>query len=100
VKITVIATGFQARDERSRAMARRAEPVEAVREVPALRSVPPPLPADAKPTARREPALVTAPAVQRTPVSMRREPPVYRPDDDQFDIPAFLRRPNGKPPLE
>jgi cell division protein FtsZ len=101
VKITVIATGFQARDERSRAMARRAEPVEAVRDVPALRSVPPPLPADAKPAgARREPVLVTAPAAQRTPVSMRREPPVYRPDDDQFDIPAFLRRPNGKPPVE
>jgi hypothetical protein len=31
---------------------------------------------------------------------MRREPPVYRPDDDQFDIPAFLRRPNAKPPVE
>ncbi len=98
VKITVIATGFQPREERSRAAARRVEPVEKVRETPALRAVPPPLPAEAKPTVRPQ-VLVTAPA-QRTPVSMRREPPVYRPDDDQFDIPAFLRRPNAKPPVE
>ena len=100
VKITVIATGFQGRDERSRALARRAEPVAVVREVPMLRPVPPPMPAEPKPAARREPAVITAPAIQRTPVSMRREPPVYRPDDDQFDIPAFLRRPNAKPPVE
>src|SRR5512141_252503 len=33
VKITVIATGFQGRDERSRAMARKVEPVEVKREV-------------------------------------------------------------------
>jgi cell division protein FtsZ len=103
VKITVIATGFQGRDERSRAMARKVEPVETVREVAAARAVaPPPLPADARPKiARREPALATAPAQQRTPVSIRREPAVYRPgDDDQYDIPAFLRRGGPGAPRE
>ncbi len=95
VKITVIATGFQGRDERSRAMARKVEPVEVKREVAQVRAaVPPPVPADARtPAARREPALATAPTPQRTPVSIRREPAVYRPgDEDQYDIPAFLRR--------
>src|SRR5512142_964393 len=57
VKIKVIATGFQNRDERSRALARRAEPVEAAREVAPVRAIPPPLPAEAKPAVRREPAL-------------------------------------------
>jgi cell division protein FtsZ len=103
VKITVIATGFQNRDERSRALARRAEPAEVSREAPALRAVPPSMPSEQKPAARREPALVTAPAVQRTPpVSIRREPAVYRPgEEDQYDIPAFLRRGGTpKPPAE
>src|SRR5512140_3414089 len=92
VKITVIATGFQGRDERSRAMARKVEPVEVKREV-ARPAVPPPVPADVRPPAvRREPAVATAPAPQRTPVSIRREPAVYRPgEEDQYDIPAFLR---------
>src|SRR5512147_1171190 len=90
VRITVIATGFQGRDERSRAMARKVEPVELVREVASPRAAPPPVPAEPRPQAvRREPALATAPAPQRTPVSIRREPAVYRPgDEDQYDIPA------------
>ncbi len=95
VKITVIATGFQGRDERSRAVARKVEkPAEVVREVVSARAAPPPLPGDARPpVVRREPALATAPAPQRTPVSIRREPAVYRPgEEDQYDIPAFLRR--------
>ncbi len=105
VKITVIATGFQNRDERSRALARRAEPVEVAREmareVAPVRAIPPPLPAEAKPAVRREPALVTAPAPQRAPVSIRREPAVYRPgDEDQYDIPAFLRRGGTGAPRE
>ncbi|HVO21388.1 MAG TPA: cell division protein FtsZ [Anaeromyxobacter sp.] len=103
VKITVIATGFQARDERSRAMARKVEVVAAPAEVAAVRTSPPPLPAEAKaPPARREPARATpAPAPQRTPVSFRREPAVYRPgDEDQYDIPAFLRRGGSGAPRE
>lgn len=100
VKITVIATGFQAREERSRALARKVEPVEA-RAPATVRQVPPPLPveATAKAPIRLQtpaaPAHVTAPAK----VSFRREAPVYRPtDEDQYDIPAFLRR--GNPPRE
>ena len=103
VKITVIATGFQGRDERSRAMARRVETLEVAREASPPRSAPPPLPIEARPApARREPALATAPAApQRTPVSIRREPAVYRPgDEDQYDIPAFLRRGGTGAPRE
>ncbi len=65
-------------------------------------STPPPLPADPKPAVRREPALAPAPAAGRAPpVSFRREAPVYRPgDEDQYDIPAFLRRGAAKPTQE
>ena len=123
VKITVIATGFQARDERSRAMARKVEAIPATAEAASPRASPPPLPAEVKPAPtrreparpvpaqapqrtpvsfRREPALATAPAAQRTPpVSIRREPQVYRPgEEDQYDIPAFLRRGGNGAPRE
>src|SRR5512138_29763 len=101
VKITVIATGFQNREDRSRAMGRKLEPVELVREVARV-AAPPPLPAEPRPQVlRREPALATAPAPQRTPVSIRREPAVYRPgEEDQYDIPAFLRRGGSGVPRE
>jgi cell division protein FtsZ len=91
VKITVIATGFQARD------AQRARPVQVPVQAaapPAARRPPPP-PA-AAPEPRKEPvpirlATPVAPAVVRAPV--RRETGPYRPlDDDQYDIPTFLRR--------
>ncbi|HET6438037.1 MAG TPA: cell division protein FtsZ [Anaeromyxobacter sp.] len=89
VKITVIATGFQAREERSRAMARRAEPAES-REAAALRTVPPPLPDEAVQPPRTA-AVAAAPV--RKPVPAGRQPLVFRPaEDDQYDIPAFLRR--------
>ena len=82
-------------------MARKVEPVEVLRES-SVRAAPPPLPADPRPQlGRREPALATAPAPQRTPVSIRREPAVYRPgDEDQYDIPAFLRRGGSGAPRE
>jgi cell division protein FtsZ len=92
VKITVIATGFQAREERSRALARKTEPAEALREAP-VRHVPPPLPVEARVKDARTVQPVPVAPPQRTPVSVRREPPVFRPaDEDQYDIPAFLRR--------
>jgi cell division protein FtsZ len=104
VKITVIATGFQPRDERSRALARKVEEGEARREAvqaAAVRHVPPPLPVEAR---VREPARfqpAAAPAQPRTPVSFRREPAVYRPtEEDQFDIPAFLRKGGAGVPRE
>jgi cell division protein FtsZ len=38
-------------------------------------------------------APAPAPAHVRTPVSFKREPAIYKPlDDDQYDIPAFLRK--------
>jgi cell division protein FtsZ len=101
VKITVIATGFQARDERSRALARKAEPAEApAREQATVRQVPPPLPVEVRPQPVRA-APVAAPAGQRVPVPFRREAPVFKPaDEDQYDIPAFLRRGSSNVPRE
>jgi cell division protein FtsZ len=101
VKITVIATGFQGREGEKRTPVPRAAQVQ----VPAssaagvTRALPPPLPVEAK--AKPEPVRLTEPArpapatvpAGRVPVSFRREAPVFKPaDEDQYDIPAFLRR--------
>jgi cell division protein FtsZ len=101
VKITVIATGFQGREEKSRAMARKVESVEVLQAAP-VRAIPPPIPAEAKPreAPRSTAAPAPTPAPQRVPVSFRREPAIFRPgDEDQYDIPAFLRR-GGSAPRE
>ncbi len=90
VRITVIATGFQARDER-RPPARVAVQVPAAA---AVKSVPPPLPAEAR---GKEPIRLAQPAQQPATVSVPRAPRrEFKPaeSDDQYDIPAFLRR-NG-----
>ena len=99
VKITVIATGFQGRDaQRTRPVQ---VPVQAVAPPPARRA-PPPAPAPAPVEPRKEPAPIrlatpAAPVVVRAPAP-RRETGPYRPlDDDQYDIPTFLRRgPQGR----
>jgi cell division protein FtsZ len=94
VKITVIATGFQGREGEKRART----PVQV--QVPAaqVKPLPPPLPADAKKDA---PALRVAqpapqPVVARAPSAgapVRRDPTSFKPlEEDQYDIPAFLRR--------
>jgi cell division protein FtsZ len=100
VKITVIATGFQGKEERSRALART--PVEAKLPIAQVRQVPPPLPEAAKP---KEPirlqqvAPVTVPA-RPAAAPVRRDPASFKPaDEDQYDIPAFLRR-GGTAPRE
>jgi cell division protein FtsZ len=91
VRITVIATGFQGREER-RPPARTAVQVPAAG---AVKSVPPPLPQEARP---KEPIRlaqpVQPPVTVATPRAPRRE--AFKPgqSDDQYDIPAFLRR-NG-----
>jgi cell division protein FtsZ len=94
VKITVIATGFQGRDVKP--SARPTVQVQVPASAPVTKAMPPPLPPEAKkdPIRLATPTVpVTAPAVVRTPVSFRREPAVYKPlEDDQYDIPAFLRR--------
>jgi cell division protein FtsZ len=93
VKITVIATGFHGSESEKRTPLPRATQVQVAQQPAAAKAIPPPLPAEAKPKA--EPVRLTAPTAPpvRQPVSVRREPPVYKPmDDDQYDIPAFLRR--------
>ena len=94
VKITVIATGFHGSETEKRTPIPRATQVPVVQQ-PAVvaKAIPPPLPVEAKP--KPEPVRLTAPATvpARQPVSFRREAPVYKPmDEDQYDIPAFLRR--------
>ncbi len=94
VKITVIATGFQGREVKP--SVRPSAQVQVPASAPVTKAMPPPLPPEAKkdPIRLATPTVpVTAPAVVRTPVSFRREPAVYKPlEDDQYDIPAFLRR--------
>jgi cell division protein FtsZ len=95
LRITVIATGFRGREVERRTPARPAQV-----QVPAsgaLKSVPPPLPQEAK---AKEPIRLAQPvqvaAAARAP--SRRD--AFKPADseDQYDIPAFLRRGGGQPP--
>ncbi|HEX9050475.1 MAG TPA: cell division protein FtsZ, partial [Anaeromyxobacter sp.] len=95
VRITVIATGFQAREERRAPAARAQVQVPATA---AVKSMPPPLPPGAPPPVGVEPARapirlaqVAQPATVAVPRA-RRE--AFKPadNDDQYDIPAFLRR--------
>jgi cell division protein FtsZ len=105
VRITVIATGFQARDGERRAAPAR--PVQVQVPQAAVRAVPPPLPAEAK--AKEQPirlaqqvapAVAPAMAVTRVP-AQRRDATAFRPaeSEDQYDIPAFLRK-GGRPASE
>jgi cell division protein FtsZ len=95
LRITVIATGFRGREVERRTPARPAQV-----QVPAsgaVKSVPPPLPQEAK---AKEPIRLAQPvqvaAAARAP--SRRD--AFKPADseDQYDIPAFLRRGGGQPP--
>ena len=94
VKITVIATGFAAKEVTVRPVQPRqvALPVAVAR--PA--APPPPRPAEAPAAAAPAPAAAR-PAVAPRPAAPRpprvRDPKGYQPlADDQYDIPAFLRR--------
>jgi cell division protein FtsZ len=103
VRITVIATGFQPGEEkrlppRSAQQALQSQPV-VVKAV-----APPPLPAQARAEAKpKEPIRlaqsVPAVAVARASAPVRREPGKLPESEDQYDIPAFLRK-GGRPPLE
>ncbi|HSN13987.1 MAG TPA: cell division protein FtsZ [Anaeromyxobacteraceae bacterium] len=92
VKITVIATGFQPRDAERRPP-RAALQVQVPASAPVAKIQPPPLPSP-EPKAR-EPQPIrlsspTAPAVVRAGV---RATQAFKPaDDDQYDIPTFLRK--------
>jgi cell division protein FtsZ len=96
VKITVIATGFQPRE------AQRARPVQVQvpATVPAAAAAParpPPPAAHAQPAEAKKPAapirLATPAAPAAVRAAARRDGGPFKPlDDDQYDIPAFLRR--------
>jgi cell division protein FtsZ len=100
VRITVIATGFQAGEEK-RGSARSVQPALQAQPAPIVKAVvPPPLPpvakADAKP---KEPIRLAqpAPAVAVARAAVRREPSKLPESEDQYDIPAFLRK-GGRAP--
>jgi len=106
VKITVIATGFaaaaQASDRRTPARIQVQVPKEApVAQVKA--AIPPPLPIE-----KKEPLKLTTVSVPAGKASAAGRNPVRRPngtepfkqsDEDQYDIPAFLRK-GSHPPQE
>ncbi len=97
VRITVIATGFLPRDEKRPA----GRPVQVqVPQTAAVKPLPPPLPAEAKEPIRLAQPAAPALAAARAP-SQRRDTSAFKPleAEDQYDIPAFLRR-GGTAPRE
>jgi cell division protein FtsZ len=98
VRITVIATGFHPRDVERRPSTRAAQV-----QVPAsalVKPAPPPLPAArAEPIRLAQPVVAAhavAPVAARVPA--RRDAAYKLPEgEDQYDIPAFLRRGQGPP---
>jgi cell division protein FtsZ len=82
----VIATGFQ--PPASRAAARTPVQVQVPVTAPVVKAVPPPLPTEAKAPVRLTQAVV--PVTARAPMARREG---FTPlDEDQYDIPAFLRK--------
>jgi cell division protein FtsZ len=100
VRITVIATGFQAGEEK-RPPARSVQPVLQAQPAAVVKAVvPPPLPPAPKPELKKEPirlAQPAAPAVAVARAAIRREPSKLPETEDQYDIPAFLRK-GGRAP--
>jgi cell division protein FtsZ len=101
VKITVIATGFQPRDA-DRRPPRATVQVQVPASAPVAKIQPPPLPPPAEAKAR-DPQPIrlstpSAPAVVRAGV---RATQAFKPaDDDQYDIPTFLRKNPPRGPTE
>ncbi len=101
VKITVIATGFAAKEVTVRPVQPRQVAMPAVASRPAAPPLPRPppeisrAPAAAPPVRVAPPTPVPVTAAPRAP-RVRREPGSFKPlDEDQYDIPTFLR--NGQP---
>ncbi|HTP51762.1 MAG TPA: cell division protein FtsZ [Anaeromyxobacteraceae bacterium] len=97
VKITVIATGFSAKEAPVRAAAPKQVSLPAVAAPRA--AAPPPLPAPARaaeprlaPAPARAPEPAPAPRPRPPPARSREVAPYKQLDEDQYDIPAFLRR--------
>jgi cell division protein FtsZ len=92
VKITVIATGFQPRDA-DRRPPRAAIQVQVPANAPFAKIQPPPLPAaEAKPR-EPQPIRLSTPAAPAVVRAGARATQAFKPsDDDQYDIPTFLRK--------
>jgi cell division protein FtsZ len=89
VKITVIATGFQPPASRGAARNPVQVQVPAAMSAPVVKAVPPPLPTEAKAPVRLTQQAVV-PVTARAPAPRREG---FTPlDEDQYDIPAFLRK--------
>jgi cell division protein FtsZ len=92
VKITVIATGFQPRDA-DRRPPRATVQVQVPANAPFAKIQPPPLPvAEAKPR-EPQPIRLSTPAAPAVVRAGARATQAFKPsDDDQYDIPTFLRK--------
>jgi cell division protein FtsZ len=101
VKITVIATGFGPREGERRSAAARPPPVEVAAALAPRAQAPAPAPAPAEAIRVVKPAAAPAPAT----VSVKAGAPARAPapggfradQEDQYDIPAFLRKGGGPP---
>jgi cell division protein FtsZ len=92
VKITVIATGF----DQARAARPAARPVQLSVPLPLTRAVATPAPAVPQPRPAEPPPARVRPAQPPATVKVGARAPFQPGDDDQFDIPAFLRRGGGR----
>jgi len=98
VKITVIATGFDGREPPVRAAAAKQAQLPVAVARPAAAAKPQPAPVEVVREVQRPVPVRVAPAVAAArppplPARRDREPAVFKAlDEDQYDIPAFLRR--------
>jgi cell division protein FtsZ len=94
VKITVIATGFQGRDAERRVPARGTVQVSEKAPVAQAKPLAPAIPAEKKEPLRLAPVQAPASAPARASAPRQPTQPFKQSDEDQYDIPAFLRRGN------
>src|SRR5512138_2110988 len=100
VKITVIATGFQPR-ESDRRPPRAAIQVQVPASAPVAKIQPPPLPAPEAKAREPQPIRLSTPAAPAVVRAGARATQAFKPaDDDQYDIPTFLRKNPPKGALE
>jgi cell division protein FtsZ len=91
VKITVIATGFQPRDAERRPP-RAALQVQVPASAPVAKIQPPPLPAPEPKAREPQPIRLSNPAPAVVKAGARATQAFKPADDDQYDIPTFLRK--------
>jgi cell division protein FtsZ len=92
VKITVIATGFQPRDAERRPP-RAALQVQVPASAPIAKIQPPPLPSPEPKAREPQPIRLSAPTAPAVVRAGARATQAFKPaDDDQYDIPTFLRK--------